>query len=295
MFCQILAMQRIANYKELSHWALIQTTAYYGWGVKNTVVNASVFWGTAVSNSFRDREYTSLCQDICSFQRAVLKKKRAGVFIFDNVQGKELLRDQRGRSSKFLKGTHQMSNEVFEYGETKHNEIKVENTYDEDQPSVSPDGMREYESIPVDAPGFGTRVFSSHSDIPKSTTPDATGDRVKHYNRFSEVARYLTNMSNVFNHSDEHFDQCPDHMDIEKIVKMRVLCKTDAVKGMLAKASSFQRDSVKDWNPTCDRVTQSMMLGVLPVDEKDSVGAATAFLDMCLKFGSLEELEDGTR
>ena len=294
VFCQILAMQRLANVQELSHWALIQTTAYYGWGVKNTVVNASVFWGTAVSNSFRDREYTRLCQNICSFQRAVLRKKMAGVFIFDNVQGKELLRDQRGRSSKFLKGTHQMTNEVFEYNETKYNQIKIDNTYDEEQLSVSPDGMREYELIPLNAPDFGTRVFSNHSDIQKSETPDATGARVKHYNRFSTVARYLTNMSNVFNRPDDHFDQCPNHMNIENVLKMRELCRTDAVKGMLAKASSFQRDSVKDWNPTCDQVTQSMMLGVLPIDEKDSVGAATAFLDMCLKFGSLKELEDST-
>ena len=37
-----------------------------------------------------------------------------------------------------------------------------------------------------------------------------------------------------------------------------------------------------------------MMLGILPIDEKDSVGAATAFLDMCIKFGTLEEVENGT-
>ena len=49
MFCDILALQRLANSKELSHSALIQTVVYYGWGVKNIVVNTSVFWGTAVS------------------------------------------------------------------------------------------------------------------------------------------------------------------------------------------------------------------------------------------------------
>ena len=77
------------------------------------------------------------------------RKKRVGVCIFDNAQGKDLLRDQRGRSSKLLKGTHQMTNDDFEYCKTKYKQIKIDNTYNKEQLRVPPDGMREYDLIPI--------------------------------------------------------------------------------------------------------------------------------------------------
>ena len=156
-------VQCLTNIKELSHWTLIQKTVYHGWGAKNIVVNASVLWGTVMSNSsFCDQDYTKLCKNICSFQHALLRKTRAGIFIFDHVQGKELLCDQRGNSSKFLKGTHRITNKVFNY-KIKYNQIQVQvdNTYNEEQLSMSSDGIREYESIPIDAPDFGTQVYCS--------------------------------------------------------------------------------------------------------------------------------------
>ena len=33
VFSQILALQRVSNFQELTYWALINTTTYYGWGV----------------------------------------------------------------------------------------------------------------------------------------------------------------------------------------------------------------------------------------------------------------------
>ena len=212
--------------KKLLNWALIQITAYYGWSrMKNTVINVSVFGGAAVSNSFCDWEYTRLYQNTCSsLSSTCCIEQEKGVFIFDDVHGKELLHGQWGRLSKFLKGTHQITNKVFEYCETKDNQIQINNRYDKEQLIELSGRVREYESIHINAPDVESQAFSNHSPIPKSDTPGVIGDRVKHYNHFSTVPRYLTNMFNVFNHPNKYFDQCPNHMNIEHVLKMRELC-----------------------------------------------------------------------
>ena len=76
VFCQILAMQRVTNFRELTFWALIQTTAFYGWGVRKTAVNASSFWGMTVSNTFRDREFTKLINNIRISNSESCERKR---------------------------------------------------------------------------------------------------------------------------------------------------------------------------------------------------------------------------
>ena len=151
VFSQILALQRVSNFRELTYWALINTTAYYGWGVRGSVTNASTYWGNTASNSFRNAEFLWLCHNIAQLQRALLKKEPSGIFCYDNCQVGTRLIDQRGQSSKFLSGTHLITHKAIVYSDTSHNTVAVGNTYDEDQLSVSPVGMRMYKTIPLDS------------------------------------------------------------------------------------------------------------------------------------------------
>ena len=52
--------------------------------------------------------------------------------------------------------------------------------------------------------------------------------------------------------------------------------------------------AVKDWNPNCDEVTQSLNMGFVGVCEDSSDGAALVILDMLLKFGVLIYNDDET-
>ena len=81
IFSQILALQRVSNFRELTYWALINTTAYYGWGVRGSVTNAGTFWGNTASNSFRNTEFSRLFRNITQLQRALLKKESSGIFV----------------------------------------------------------------------------------------------------------------------------------------------------------------------------------------------------------------------
>ena len=105
VFCTILSLQRQANYKELTYWALIQTTAFYGWGAKNTVVNGSAFWGNTIGRVYRDREYSRLIDGITEKQMELPSKDSGVSVVWDNHQlTGQALRDQRSRSPRTLMG-----------------------------------------------------------------------------------------------------------------------------------------------------------------------------------------------
>ena len=84
VFCSLLALQRQSNFRDLTYWALIETTAYYGWGVRATVVNGSTFWGTTVGRAYRDRKYSELIDGIAAKQNELLSKEEAVSVVWDN-------------------------------------------------------------------------------------------------------------------------------------------------------------------------------------------------------------------
>ena len=73
----------------------------------------------------------------------------------------------------------------------------------------------------------------------------------------------------------QQFEQCPAEINKSIMVEMHGLCKGNEVKAVFAKAKTFQRDAVKDWNPYADRVTKSLCLGLVGVDEKDAEDFST--------------------
>ena len=113
MFSTILSLQRIANPQRLAYWGLINTAAYYGWGVRAAVVNLSTFWGTTVSRAYRDKKFTKFTTDLVQHQMKLLSREVASLVIWDNYQENERLREQRGGvSQKQLCGTHQAAVKV---------------------------------------------------------------------------------------------------------------------------------------------------------------------------------------
>jgi hypothetical protein len=85
IFSQLMMLQRVANYKDLIHWALINTTSLYVNGVRAIVVETSRFDGMTVSTTFRDRQFLYLAKGIEKRQRETLRTHMVANFTYNNV------------------------------------------------------------------------------------------------------------------------------------------------------------------------------------------------------------------
>ena len=117
VFCQLMTLQRVANYKSLGYWALFLSTAYYGWGVRGTATVATSFWGVTTSCKYRDSKYSSLLEQIDTDRKRVLRRQQTGRIVFDNIVVVNRLLHQRGRSSKVLAATHMIAHEAIEFND----------------------------------------------------------------------------------------------------------------------------------------------------------------------------------
>jgi hypothetical protein len=70
IFCQLMTMIRIANFRLLNYWSLVLTTAYYGCGVRGTAVLATSFWGITTSRSYRNAKYSEFIDNIDQAQKS---------------------------------------------------------------------------------------------------------------------------------------------------------------------------------------------------------------------------------
>ena len=50
------------NPKQLEWWAMIQSVAYFGWGVGRVALNATNCWGVVCSSKTRDRLLAKLTE-----------------------------------------------------------------------------------------------------------------------------------------------------------------------------------------------------------------------------------------
>ena len=144
VLCQIMALQRVCNFRDLSYWALIQTTVYYAHGVRATVVNSSRFDGQTVGTSTRDQRFTALVKGVSRVRRSMLLRHLVVHYAHDNVTSSGQLRDARGNPNKFLHGTHMAVHAVRPYEKTDYDHLRVENTFDRRQPTISPDEMHRW-------------------------------------------------------------------------------------------------------------------------------------------------------
>ena len=96
IFMVLLNLQRLANFRTLKHWAMVISTAYYGWGAKDTVTQVTSFLGINVTRTMRDSFFKRLAlnrvQSFCS----LLASCRSGLMVWDNFKWGQELCEQRG-------------------------------------------------------------------------------------------------------------------------------------------------------------------------------------------------------
>jgi hypothetical protein len=144
----LLNLQWLANFRTLKHWAMVISTAYYGWGAKETVSHVTSFLGITVSRTTRDSFFKMLTLNHVKSFRSLLASRQSGLMVWDNFQRGQELREQRGgHSSKFLIGTVEAAHRVvpflnrFGLPNEKWNDHNMLMTYDRTQSRPSPLGM----------------------------------------------------------------------------------------------------------------------------------------------------------
>ena len=162
------------------------STAYYGWGTKDALSNATSFLGNTVSHRSRDNFFKELTVNWVNVFRSLLASQRSGLMVWDNFQRGNEIQDQRGgRSSEFLIGTVQAAHCVVPFVDIRWNDRNVFMRYDHLQSRPSPLGMRRYESLDPLSLTFGSDIFLNHNDIDVPNNPCFFGDRVCSYeNKF---------------------------------------------------------------------------------------------------------------
>ena len=94
----LLNMQWLANFRTLKHCAMVISTAYYGWGAKDTVSQVTSFLGINVTRTTRDSFFKRLTSNRVESFCLLLMSRRSGLMVWDNFQRgqNQKLREQRG-------------------------------------------------------------------------------------------------------------------------------------------------------------------------------------------------------
>jgi hypothetical protein len=193
VFHSILTNARQRNPQVLTWWSMIESVGLMMWSVGRTAFDCLTYWGSHVSARTRDRLLASLFDDEREEKmRQCLRLSSVIVFIIDNYQRGQHLKNQRGeRSSTFVSGTNQIAEEAFlpDPNPEFDSLIARENlNYTLDEIFVSPDGMPSYELVDeADMPKF----FADHKEMANSG-PDFSGARVKKYTQFHQLASNLS-------------------------------------------------------------------------------------------------------
>jgi hypothetical protein len=148
----------------LKHWAMVISTAYYGWGAKDTVSHLISFLGITVTRTTRDSFFKRLTSNHVESFCSLLASRCSGLMVWDNFQWGQELREQRGgRYNTFLIGTVEAAHRVlpfvnrFGFPNRKWDNCNMMMTYDREQ--SRPFGMRLYESIDAHSPMGQTCSF----------------------------------------------------------------------------------------------------------------------------------------
>ena len=83
---QILVLRRMQNPKSLLYWSLIQSIAYYGWGVGCTALDCNNYWGNSCSARTQDRCLLHITSKLAEHQIRLYSNLDAVTFCIDNVQ-----------------------------------------------------------------------------------------------------------------------------------------------------------------------------------------------------------------
>ena len=185
---------------------MIETTSYYAYGVRALVVHGSKFAGRTNSTSFRDQCYPDFTATKKRTNTKLLFNQWVASFTYDKVTTSGRMLDTRGQSNKFPNETHMAVHQVHVYPKTKYNDPCVENTYDQEQTAISPDGMRRYEDIGMGSLTLGQGTFVNYKLILVGKHPGTTGEREKEYSRLSKIVSYLIDIESKFHVPESNVD-----------------------------------------------------------------------------------------
>ena len=290
IFFTILAMARMADPQRLKHWAAVSSFAMFGWGVKNKAQDFQSHFGHVCSTDARNLLMKEMTTNLLAAHILLLSSCTALILVYDNFQrGQHLTEQREGKSSNYLKGTHQLANTVNEYTDTTHDESRVEMKY-VNQPFPSPPGLPAFETVTLDSPVEVKQQFVSK--LVPNAEPDFTGVRCDAY--FDLLAT-----ANIINHIWRCFateNVCPESkkFDSSKIDKVHKIVRSDAAEALFVGTKSFQENVTECWNSTVGDVTQTIMLGLLGIAEESSNECGAISLDQLYRMGILLECEDGT-
>ena len=285
---QIFALRRMRNPRILKWWSMIQATGYYGWGVGRTALDATNYWGVTASSLTRDRCLAEITENLPDQQALFLGREAAGSFTIDNYMKSLKLRTQRNqKGTAQLSGTMEMSHKVFRFSDTTWDGKHVELDYTPDQPIPSPVLMPAYNDPAVVALE-PSDFYKNHKEIPQSESPDFTGGRVKEYSKRMKTSKWIHVFSQAFGSEElaenELFKDAPENLDRDKLISFAGKMDKDAVRQCLSNVKSFQRESVRRWNPTVDEVSLNNYIGLAAMNEDKSPETGSLVLDLAMKW-----------
>ena len=92
----------------------------------------------------------------------------------------------------------------------------------------------------------------------------------------------------------DYFDQCPESFDKLKLKQFGKRLESKSAEALLNNLKKFQVNTVRRWNPRIDEPSLSIYLGLLGIDEAASKECGSLTLDLLLRSGVLEQIEDGS-
>ena len=105
----------------------------------------------------------------------------------------------------------------------------------------------------------------------------------------------LGRVGHVFTRSDESLEGSANGFNVAQMKSIKAIFTSEEGKILLAQSNSFKKDAVDKWNSgLSEKVTKSLFLGVVGIDEGERKGAGTVTLDLLLKGGTLKETTDGS-
>jgi hypothetical protein len=290
IFMILLNLQRLTNFRCLKQWAMVISTAYYGWGAKDTTGHVTSFLGITVARTIRDAFFKQLTVDRVQSFCSLLASHCSGLMVWNNFQQGQEREQHGGQSSKFLIGTVEVAHGVVLFLNFRWDDCCIFIQYDENQACPSPLGMRAYKSVDPSSRTYGTDVFLNHCHLHVPDSPCFSGVCVQFYEDNISLRKYICDMSRAFSRLFKLVGAA--WINTDHIATLNEYCSCKATKDFYSSVYKFQWQAVLDWNPSADSVTMSFNMGFVGIREDSSAGAGSVVLDMLLKFRLLKYNED---
>ncbi len=91
IFIILLNLQWLANFRTLKNWAMVISTAYYGWGAKDTVGHVTSFLKISVSLRTHNVFFKQLTLDCIQSFQSLLASRWSGLMVWENFQREQEL------------------------------------------------------------------------------------------------------------------------------------------------------------------------------------------------------------